>query len=311
MSDVNDFTLDDDLRAFVEERLGTPFNQDEPDDTPVEPSEEPDEPPEPDTEEPADEPTEPTEPDSEPSGVTLPDGTVLTNEEALSYAQFDALLRNDPELFRVITETIQGRAASAPGAQAQAPPRAPALPEFTDDDLTDPAVRSLYETARQQREYIEQMDARLNQVRDITIQQQHEELAALIDSKSGEFATKHNLTRDEMARVRGTAERLNVIPSLMRGIDPITGKPSPRDRGTAISRAYDIAYNFIPEFHDRAIAEAVKDRAKSTKRKQRLAGIGGSSGGVPKNEPVPTTDQGRREAMIREVAEAMGDHRPE
>lgn len=307
----DEFELGEELKSFVEERLGNPFASD----TPDEPVTDPDDEPVPDSTEPADEPENPVEPVSEPTpddgSVTLPNGAILSREEALSYAQFDALLRNDPELFRTITETIQGRAASA-GAQTQAPSsRAPALPEFDEDDLRDPNVRSLYDAARQQQEYINQLDARLNQLHNVTIAQQQEELQSLITSTRGEFATKHNLSREEMDKIQGTAERLNVIPSLMRGVDPITGQASPRNRTQALSRAFDIAYNFIPEFRDRSIAEAVKERAKATKRKQRLAGVGGSSGGVPKNEPMPTNDIERRNAMIREVAEAMGEHRPE
>jgi hypothetical protein len=316
----DEFELDEEFKAFVEERLG-PFDQDEtppaeptespePDEeeVPVPDTDEPDESSEEEEEQPLEEPGEP----GEPASVHLAPGVDVPPEVALSYAQFDALLKNDPELFRLINETVQGRVAGVQPQTTQAPaPSLPTLPDLTEDDLVDENTRALYEYAKSQQQHITNLDARLKQVSDITINREQEELQSLIRSTRSKFQTDHDLTGVQMDQVQAVAERLNVIPSLMRGIDPITGTASPRDRTVALNRALDIAYNFIPEFRDKAINEAVSQRAKSTRRKQRLAGISGTGGSMPKNEPVPTDERSRRAAMIREVAEAMGEHRPE
>lgn len=304
----DDFELDAELQAFVEERLGSPFDEtptepDEPEpDEEVEPVEVPDESP--------DEIPEPTEQPSEPSTVQLAPGVELPKDIALSYAQFDALLRNDPELFKLINETVQGRRAGGTATQPTVPP-APSIPELDVDEFTDPAVKSLYEAARAQQATINDLNSRLQQVTDVTLTRENEEFQSLLNHTRETFSKEHNLTRSQMDQIQATAERLNVVPSLMRGIDPITGTTSPRDRGVALNRAFDIAFNYIPEFREKAVAEAVQARAKSTRRKQKLAGVSGSSGGVPKSEPVPTNERERRAAMIKEVAEAMGEHRPE
>lgn len=305
--------LDDELRSFVEERLGHPFT----DETPTEPDEP--EGPEPDEEvepvevpdEPPDEVPEPTEQPSEEDAFQVAPGVSLPKDVALSYAQFDALLRNDPELFRLINETVQGRRAGAPSATQPTAPPAPSLPEITIDEYTDPNLRALYETARAQQQYITDLNARLQQVSDVTITREREEFQSLLQTTRENFSRQHSLTRAQMDQVQATAERLNVVPSLMRGVDPITGTVAPRDRASALSRAFDIAFNYIPEFREKALAEAVQARAKSSRRKQKLAGVSGSGGGMPKSEPVPSNERERRLAMIKEVAEAMGEHRPE
>lgn len=311
---ADEFELDDELKTFVEERLGQPFS----DETPTEPeSPEPEEEPvpvstlddEPET------PQEPTQPESEsPSDLLdVAPGVQLPKDVALSYAQFDALLRNDPELFRLINETVQGRGAGGVSTQPTLPPAPtlPTLPQLADDDLTDPALKSLYDTARSQQALINDLQSRLQQVSDVTLTREHEEFQSLLNTTRASFSKQHDLTKQQMDQVQATAERLNVVPSLMRGIDPITGTTTPRDRSTALTRAFDIAFNYIPEFREKALAEAVQARAKSSRRKQKLAGVSGAGGGMPRTEPVPTNERERRDAMIREVAEAMGEHRPE
>lgn len=313
-----DYELDDELKSFVEERLGSPFGEEggggededegdeleapEPDEEPV-PVSTPDELPE--------TPEAPAGQPSEDGLIHVAPGVDLPREAALSYAQFDALLRNDPELFQLINETVQGRRAGTTQPTQPSVTPAPSLPELGEDDLLDPAVKSLYETARSQQQYIENLNARLQQVTDVTIARQQEEFQAVLDSTRASFATEHNLSKSQMDQVQATAERLNVVPSLMRGVDPVSGMPVPRDRTTALTRAFDIAFNYIPEFREKALAEAVSSRAKSTRRKQKLAGVSGSGGGMPKSEPIPTNEHERRQAMIKEVAEAMGEHRPE
>jgi hypothetical protein len=92
----------------------------------------------------------------------------------------------------------------------------------------------------------------------------------------------------------------------MAGTDPITGQPVPVDREFAVRRALEIAYYSVPDYRNREYQSQVKSRAQDQQRKQRLAGIGGSSGSVPRQTPIPNTPHERLDAARREMAEYMG-----
>jgi hypothetical protein len=307
---ADELALDPELQAFVEERLG-PFTDT---DVPNEPDEstEPDEVPEevPDEGEPSapvGPGTEEPPPEEPQSGIVeIAPGVAVTREQALSYYQLDALLRDNPDLFREVSEVLN-RKSSGRGVTA-GPPETP-LPATLDipaDEFIDDRTRALYDAYNQQRAYIETMNQRLDALNDITVAQQREEIGALVLATKEQFAKEHNLTPAEATEVEQIAGRLNVLPSLMQGTDPLTGQPQQRSRTEALHRAFEIAYWQAPKYRERALADQVAERAKSTRRKQRLAGVSGGGGSVPKNMPAPKNEQERRAAMIREVAAAMG-----
>lgn len=321
-----EYELDPELQEFVEARLGRSVidldalhaSQDDPgDDETDEPDEETEEAPgEPDTpEEPGEgddegEPGPPPEgtPLSHPSAyIDLGDGRVLPRAQALAYYDVDSILNDDPELRQQIDDLVRGRAAGG-GAQPHSPATPPpaVLPEIPEEYLEDEAVKALYDLAKQQQEQYAQMDQRLKQLSDVTINREAEEVMSMIQNTKVSYSKEHNLTDDEMEKVASVAERLNVVPALMQGVDPITGEHVPRDRTQALQRAFDIAYNYLPEFREREVERAVAERAKSQRRKQRLAGVSGTSGSVPKNAPAPRNEQERRSAMINAVAEMIG-----
>lgn len=300
---AEEFELDPELKAYVEETLGNPFGE-----TPTEPDpaeEAPDEQP------PADPGEEVGEEEEEgdgttPSDVPLPSsiievapGVAITRDQALSYYQFDALLKGRPELANEINDLVNGRprevAAPEPASTSLEIP-----PEYADD----PAIRPLYDAYAQQTQRIADLQKRYDEINDRTVVRDQEEIQSLIDQTRVRFQQEHGLSADEMAKVSATTERLNVLPSLLNGVDPITGQTGPRDRGVALTRAFEIAYWYLPEMRDKALQGQVSARAKSTQRKQRLAGVSGGGGGSVRQEvdPRKMTATERRDAMIREVA---------
>lgn len=322
--------LDPELQRAVESSLRYPLVIDldrqraEADDTdPEAPETEPEPEPEPEAEPDDQELPEPPEPGEETPGtpadteppaavIELAPGVNLPRDLALSYYEFDALLRQDPELQHLIDEHVRGRSGGGEGSPGrQQPSSPPTIPDIENLDLEDPAIAALYNTAKQQQEYLQSVEQRLAQLSDVAFTREAEEVATLITNTKVTFATQHNLSTDEMEKVASVAERMNLVPSLLNGIDPVTGQPCPRDRGTALNRAFDIAYWYLPEFREREVTEAVTKRAKSAQRKQRLAGVSGSQGSVNKTPPQIRTEQDRREAMIRDVAEYLGQPREE
>lgn len=307
----DDVELEPDLLAYVEERLGHPL-EDESEPSDPEEGDEPDE----DDGEPEGEP-EPGEGEPEPAEtpaaalqdadlIEVEPGVVISRAQAKSYKQFEAILAGDAELQNLIRDRIENQGPAA-GVQPPVPatPAAPPLPELSEEDLEDPTIRALYDAAKAQEERYAQQEQQIRALTDVTVTRENEEIQHLVNVQKQAFQTTHSLTPDEMSQVEQVALRLNVIPGLMSGVDPVTGQVIPRDRSAAITRAYEIAYNWLPEFRDRAIEAAVLERAKSTKRKQKLAGISGSSGSVPKNTPIRNATD-RRNAMIAEVAGMMG-----
>lgn len=317
MADTDE-TLDPELMAYVEERLGHSLDDDA-QEPPEEDDEEQDGTNAPDDAEETDEVDDDAEPPEPPSAGSAPTdddsievepGITLTRAQAKSYYEFDAILRGDQELLDNVDKLIRGKQAQTGGAGAAAtppPPSAPApLPELTEDDLEDPTIRALYETAQADRARLAEHEARIRELTDVTITREHEEIQQLVSVTKESFANARNLTPEEMDRVEAVALRLNVVPALMQGVDPITGATEPRDRATALNRAFEIAYYYLPETRARDIDTAVAERAKTTRRKQKLAGVGGSSGSVPKGTGELKTATDRRNAMIAEVAGFMG-----
>lgn len=309
MSD--EYELDPELKAFVEERLGTPFADETPPPDPDEEDEE--EAPEGTEDDAGGEVPEPpesgleghTEPDVESgqSGIIeIAPGVAISREQALSFYQFDALLRNRPDLANEINDLVTGKGNQA-GAGAPPAPAPAALPPL--DEYADENTKAYYAAYEAQQKRMVELQEEIGKLRDVTVTREQEELKSIVAQTTSSFKEEHKLSDEEIRQVTETAERMNVLPSLLSGTDPITGQTGPRDRVTALHRALEIAYWYLPATREKALAAQVQDRAKATRKKQRLAGIAGSSGSMPKEAPAPKTENERRAAMVAEVAQLM------
>lgn len=194
----------------------------------------------------------------------------------------------------------------------QAPAPEPTQPVLSDLDLDDPAIAALY--ARQQayeqelkaaREIIERHDRQFSQ-------QTEQTTTSLVNRAKASFAKQHGLTDEEVSEIDVVAARLNVLPSLNRGINPITGDPVPNDPLSAVEMALDIAYRTIPKYQQREIdnlkSTLTKEQRNASQRKSKLSSLGGSNGSIPRgqSEPAPKNWADSRQRAIQHLTDALG-----
>lgn len=244
------------------------------------------------------------EPPSAPN-VTLP----LDPERLQALVELDVLLRND----RALAEKVQRHlsrggedAGAGDGNQPTSPAPANQLPEIPQELLDDPAILALYQFAQTQNEHITNLQQQVAHTSDVVFNRERQEIDNIVRRVATNFAQEKGLSEAQIQQLGNVAGRMNLIDPLLRGIDPINGETVPVDREFAARRALEIAYWSVPQYRDKEYASQVQERAKDQRRKQRLAGIGGSSGSVPRATPVPTNPHERQAAAVRELAEMMG-----
>ncbi len=246
----------------------------------------------------------------EPEPTTLPDnewswddGFKLTKDQARYYAELEAYLYANPAAAETIKNALQAQQQVKPEEKPKPEPAAPAI-EL--DEFTDPAVKTLYEKLQQQEQELAQLRESTTGISDYVSVQQQQTAESLMNRATTSFKDQHSLSDDEMSRLTEITARLNILPSLMSPVDPISGQPRKVDPLAAIEEALNTAYWQIPEFRDRAISQEIEANNRDRQRKQKLSSLQGSSGSVPREQPVPTTEHERRQAMIAEVAGFMG-----
>lgn len=249
-----------------------------------------------------------TGPDDGPSDYLI-DGRSVSADLVRRALELGDAIRTDPVLQQMVAHYFAGGGAAVPSPATAPPPAAPAatdpnaIPE--DVDLDDPTIKFLYDAHQQTAAQLAQVTGVLQQTLAANERAARETSDSLYRQASETFRDAHGLTDDDVQILAKTAAGLNILPALMSGIDPVTQLPSRADPLAAINRALEIAYFATPEYRDRAIVdETARQAARDTKRRK-LAAVGGNSGSVARSTPAPTTEQGRRDAMLREVGEMM------
>jgi hypothetical protein len=283
----------EDLQAYVDERFGSPDTDLQPPEDATQAQAEV----EPEGETETQEPTE--EPEPQPTST-------LTPERIQAFEQFDNLLRTNPQLGQLVNGVLNGQIsldeAQEIASQAEVPVAAEPPPDL---DLDDPAVRHLYEQHQAQARQLQELNDRVVAHDDFLNNQQRETSASLVNRARASFQQQYELDDIQMERLEQTAAGLQILPALARGFNPSTGQYESPDTLAAIERALEVAYWTQPENREREYQRQMNQRTTDNKRKQKLAAVSGNSGSVPRSSPAPQTQEGRRQAMIQEVATAM------
>jgi hypothetical protein len=271
---------------------------------PVEPPEEPvesgGEPPEPGAVAPGQE--------ASPDVITV-DGRQLTRDQLEAFVRFSESLDADPNLQQLLTSYYTGRfdALLQPPAAAPVTPAAPDLSQAALPtgglDLEDPNIAALVGAIQAQQAQIAQLQQATQSVATQTMARSAQEAAALMNRAAASFQKEHELSDDDIRRLRTSASRLGVLEPLMSGIDPITQVPVKPDLLSATERALEIALYADPTYRTKMVEQAMAANRERSRKRQRLAGVGGAGSGVSRTPvaPRPGTPESKS-AMLAEVA---------
>lgn len=247
------------------------------------------------------------------------DGLEIDRGKARNLALFDAWLGANPLEAARLAGVAQGELdvvpltgrgvpdASITGTIPTTPANIAATNVPEDIDMDDPVQRRIWNELQETRQQIAQQNELLQRHQEQIDQTSRNTTEALVKRISEEYREKNGLSADDLSIIRRRAAQL--IPQFTNPIDPETGLPRQIDPVYAIEQSLDAAKWSIPEFRNRALESLAKDKLDDLRKKSKLTSLGGTSGSVPRKATTPSTDEERRQAMIREVAAEMsGGH---
>jgi hypothetical protein len=232
-----------------------------------------------------------------------------------AWAQFDSLVGTDAELRSLIQEHLQRRSTGQPAIPTASDPLAPTglppLPELPPHYADDETIKGLYDVVRAQQEILDRTVRESRQALNTASSQAQRTYVDITKGAMSEFAASRKLDEPTMNSIMKTIVQSGLANTYMRGVDPITGESTtdPRtgqpDPYQAIMRAMDVAYYMVPETRqaeiDRGIQERVNRAQKDATRRQKLAGVSGAAGSVPRQQQLPTEPRDRYDAMVEEM----------
>lgn len=243
-------------------------------------------------------------PATEPTMLDLGDGVQIALDEARTLHGFGQFLRENPEIAARVEAALRGGEASdtttAPTPEPVGEFTPPEPPEGV--DLDDPAIAALWQQHVDTLAWQARTEALIRAHDNYISQSAQETMQSLANQARTSYQQENNLSDSEMAKVYELAGALQVLPALMQPVDPVTGLPRPVDPLAAMKQSFDIARWQIPELREREVQTLAESRSTESKRKKKLSSLGGSGGTAPKTKPEPTTEAGRRAAMIEQVA---------
>lgn len=213
---------------------------------------------------------------------------------------------SDPAFAAQLTQLLYPAARPAPDPTPEPQGTALQLPQFSEEDLENPALRALLMISARQQAALQDLRKEFTTTQSQLESEQKRQSGIAADSAVSSFQSEYNLPADLTTRLRTKAANYVHAALAEVGNDPLTGQPNQYSVfREALKMAYwndDEARRF--EWHRQTAA-----RETAHTRKQKLAGIGGNSGSSPTRTPAPiddSTEDGKHRAMVRMAAEAMG-----
>lgn len=249
------------------------------------------------------------------------DGQQIPASQLRALLDWQQNFAGDPELQALVTGHLVGRAAPVEGGAPTTPaagvgtPAAPAagqpsafqpLTPPEDVDLEDPAIAALWGIIQQQHGQIAQLSTGVQQTMDAHVANARANSQSVYKRAAESFRNAHELDDNDINILSQVASRLQILPALMQGIDPLTGVAVRPDPLAAVERALEIAYFTVPEYRSREFQRSVKQQQGDAQRKKNLAAVGGTAGSAARTTTParPGTPESRQE-MVKEVAAMM------
>lgn len=261
---------------------------------------------------------EPPPPPPTPVTPTAPDadfyeiaGRKYDPRTVQAWADFDARVTQDPGLRDVIqrylTGGTQGIQQTAPTPPEPAHLDLPTLPTIPEEYESDEAYQSLYKAMQAQRDAINRISHQAAQAERVAAHQAQQTYTDIAKGAMTSFQQQHSLDDTTMQAVSRAAAATGFAEKYMAGIDPLTGTPVAPDPYKAVMSALNAGYMMAPETREIEIARIAAARQARTvednTRKQKLAGISGTGGSVPRTQTVPSNPQDARAALVEEVSQ--------
>lgn len=216
-------------------------------------------------------------------------GRKLRPEEAQELVEFYEWARANPQVMAGVNAYLSGQYQLVPVQQEETKPE-----EDDEWEHVDPSIKSRFEALQAE---VQQMAAWRQQ----WVQQQTYEqvVRAQTDLAAGieRFNSRYSLTEDELQTLQNEAAELSILPALIQKHNG--------DRVAAVDEALETAYWRSETFRQREFDKERLNEKNDAKRKSTASKLSGSSGSVPRHRETPSTPEQRKEAMIREIAEAM------
>lgn len=172
-----------------------------------------------------------------------------------------------------------------------------------EDLAADPVLAGMWQMVTQQQQVLNQVAAaQQEQARIAAAQQQAEydrqmqEATTQLNAAVTSYQQSHNLTEEQIARIRQTPATLGTFQNL---IAAGTAVPD------AVNQALDIAFWADPELRAAAIAIQATQQQDQQRRRHLAGSVSGSNGSVPRTQPIPTDPAGKRSALLAEVGDMM------
>jgi hypothetical protein len=260
----------------------------------------------------------PTAPAAPAPTVPTPDfyeiaGRKYDRRQAEAWAQFDDLVNTDPGLRDAIQSYLSQRSSAPPPPAPLPQPEAIAglvdLPRLPEEYEGDETIATLYKAVRQQQAALDRISRQAAQAEQIASSQAQRTYTDIAKGAMTEFQRSHSLDDSTMQAVSRAAAATGFAEKYMAGLDPLTGTPVAPDPYRAVISALNAGYMMAPETRDMEIARLAEARATrrlvDDERKQKLAGVSGASGSVPRTQPVPANPSDARNALVAEVSQMM------
>lgn len=212
-------------------------------------------------------------------------------------AQFSAYLNGQYDL-------VPRGQGSAPAQPPEEEPPIPAPPPLRDEDLEylpDPVrerIRAI-DAAQERLDRMERAMGEYSQVAQLQYEQVQAERAraaqSAINAGTTAFREEYDLSEEDMTALQQDAAKLGVVERLAEEYnDPIR----------AVKETLELAYLRNPDYREREFARREQQLQDRRKKDKKLGAISGSGGSVTRSS-TPSTPEERREAMVREIADAI------